>query len=40
MFREVEPRHLSLSLLGSFQITLDGILCFKSNKAKALLAYR
>ena len=33
--------HLRLSLLGSFQITLDGrpVLGFKSNKARALLAY-
>ena len=33
--------HLSLSLLGSFQVTLDGghLSGFKSNKARALLAY-
>jgi DNA-binding SARP family transcriptional activator/predicted ATPase len=33
--------HLSLSLLGSFQVTLDGqaVAGFKSNKERALLAY-
>jgi DNA-binding SARP family transcriptional activator/predicted ATPase len=33
--------HLSLSLLGSFQVTLDGqpVTGFKSNKVRALLAY-
>jgi DNA-binding SARP family transcriptional activator/predicted ATPase len=33
--------HLSLSLLGSFQVTLDGqpVTGFKSNKERALLAY-
>jgi DNA-binding SARP family transcriptional activator/predicted ATPase len=33
--------HLSLSLMGSFQVTLDGqpVTDFKSNKVRALLAY-
>ena len=33
--------HLSLSLLGPFQVTLDGqpVTSFKSNKVRALLAY-
>lgn len=33
--------HLSLSLLGSFQVTLDGrpVAGFKSSKERALLAY-
>jgi DNA-binding SARP family transcriptional activator len=33
--------HLSLSLLGAFQVTLDGqpVTGFKSNKVRALLAY-
>jgi hypothetical protein len=33
--------HLSLSLLGPFQVTLDGqaVTGFKSNKVRALLAY-
>ena len=33
--------HLSLSLLGPFQVMLDGqpVTGFKSNKARALLAY-
>jgi DNA-binding SARP family transcriptional activator len=35
------PAQLSLSLLGSFQVTLDGqpVTGFKSNKVRALLAY-
>ena len=33
--------HLSVSLLGPFQVTLDGqpVTAFKSNKVRALLAY-
>jgi len=33
--------HLALSLLGTFQVTLDGepVTSFKSNKVRALLAY-
>jgi DNA-binding SARP family transcriptional activator len=38
---EITMAHLSLSLLGTFQVTLDGepVTSFKSDKVRALLAY-